>query len=261
MSDAQVEGSISFKEFLSRQESRLRAEQVAQARAKGRWVNSVIKLIEQIEEWIKASDPHHLVEVEHLFGDPDRPPTNYYVPAQLDIWVGTQKSVSGPSQSTCWDHAGSRGRGSGRARSTWRASTAVINSSAFSMMTVARSGFFATRGITNSDCSIKLASMPPWWPHFHEDDEGCVDLVRAEQEAARDDEAAGRSYVLEQFKRDGNLLGSLEVNWLIEQVSRIRQYRNRVAHGRKSADRPEPMTPSDAYDHLQAFLTHIGQAG
>ena len=82
---------ISFKEFLSSQEERLRAEQVAQARAKDRWVSSVIKLIEQIEEWIKASDPHHLVEFEHLFGDLEHPPTNVYVRAQLDIWVGTQK--------------------------------------------------------------------------------------------------------------------------------------------------------------------------
>ena len=63
--------------------------------------------------------------------------------------------------------------------------------------------------------------------------------------------------VLELFKQDGREPGSLAVNSLVEEVSRVRRYRNWVAHGRKVKERPSPMAPKDAHDTLQAFLTHI----
>ena len=91
MSDTGTDRTISFKEFLASQEDRLRAEQTAQSRARETWVDAVIGLVDQIEAWVKASDPHHLVGIEHVFGDPDRPPTDVYVRARLDIWVGSQK--------------------------------------------------------------------------------------------------------------------------------------------------------------------------
>ena len=87
-------------------------------------------------------------------------------------------------------------------------------------------------------------------------------LRRSAQTLLRNiDEGSFHANVLELFKQDGKLSGSLAINSLIEEVSRVRRYRNWVAHGRKGTDRPNLITPRDAYDSLQAFLTHIDQAG
>ena len=64
--------------------------------------------------------------------------------------------------------------------------------------------------------------------------------------------------VLSLFKRDGRVPANLATNSLIEEINRIRRYRNWVAHGRKHKERPNLIEPKDAYDTLQA-LTHIGQ--
>ena len=84
-------------------------------------------------------------------------------------------------------------------------------------------------------------------------------LQRSAQALLRNiDESSFHANVLELFKQDGKIPGSLAVNSLIEEVSRVRRYRNWVAHGRKEEDRPpQPIPPKDAYDTLQAFLTHI----
>ncbi len=87
-------------------------------------------------------------------------------------------------------------------------------------------------------------------------------LRRSSQGLLRNiDEGSFHSNVLELFKRDGQATGGPVVNSLIEEVSRVRQYRNWVAHGRKETERPAPMKPKNAFDNLQAFLTHIGHAG
>ena len=56
---------ISFKEFLESQEGRLRAEKEAAAEAWRKWADSIIALSQQIEGWIKDSDPHGLVTLKH----------------------------------------------------------------------------------------------------------------------------------------------------------------------------------------------------
>jgi len=66
--------------------------------------------------------------------------------------------------------------------------------------------------------------------------------------------------VLELFKRDGREPENQTVNSLVEEVSRVRRYRNWVAHGRKATGRLDPISPRNAYDTLQAFLSHLGQA-
>ena len=87
-------------------------------------------------------------------------------------------------------------------------------------------------------------------------------LRRSSQSLLRNiDEGSFHANVLELFKQDGKAAGSLVINSLIEEVSRVRQYRNWVAHGRKETERPHPMRPRNAFDNLQAFLTHIGQPG
>lgn len=56
---------ISFKEFLESQESRLRGEQEAAAEAWRGWSESITALLERIGGWIKESDPHNLVTLNH----------------------------------------------------------------------------------------------------------------------------------------------------------------------------------------------------
>lgn len=63
--------------------------------------------------------------------------------------------------------------------------------------------------------------------------------------------------VLDLYKRDGKDPQNWAINPSIEQVNRVRRYRNRVAHGRKEADRPDPMKPRQAYDALRDFLAVI----
>ena len=63
--------------------------------------------------------------------------------------------------------------------------------------------------------------------------------------------------VLELFKIPGQESGGMKVNSLVEAVSRVRRYRNWVAHGRKVREKPDRINPKDAYDILQAFLTYI----
>ncbi len=59
-------------------------------------------------------------------------------------------------------------------------------------------------------------------------------------------------WVLQTYK------GPVDVN-LVEQVNQVRKYRNWVAHGRRG--RPDAnVTPRDAFDRLQAFLTALGLA-
>ncbi len=95
---------ISFKDWLSSQEERLRAEQMVQFQAKESWVQSVVNLIEQIEGWIKESDIHGLVKLDHEFRDQNDPPRDIYANARLNISVGDRDvsirpvtfSVTGP---------------------------------------------------------------------------------------------------------------------------------------------------------------------
>ena len=82
---------ISFKEFLSSHEERLRAEQAAQTQVMKSWVQSVIRLRKQIEEWIKESDPNQLVELSHIIGKTDNQPTDIYADVRLDIRLGNHK--------------------------------------------------------------------------------------------------------------------------------------------------------------------------
>ena len=63
--------------------------------------------------------------------------------------------------------------------------------------------------------------------------------------------------VLDLFKRDGRESSNQPTNSLIEEVSRVRRYRNWVAHGRRDADQPERLNPKNAYDTLQTFLDSI----
>ena len=58
---------ISFKEFLESQGERLLAEHSALVQEKERWIAAVVKLIEQLEDWVKQSDPGNIVEVIHGF--------------------------------------------------------------------------------------------------------------------------------------------------------------------------------------------------
>ncbi len=67
--------------------------------------------------------------------------------------------------------------------------------------------------------------------------------------------------ILELFKRKGQQPDHQPINSLVEEVNRVRHYRNWVAHGRKEADRPKPMLPRNAYDNMQAFLEHIRRPG
>ena len=71
------------------------------------------------------------------------------------------------------------------------------------------------------------------------------------------EEGSFSNNVLDLFKKDGREPGSLSVNSLVEEVSRVRRYRNWVAHGRKVEGKPNMIVPKDAYDILQAFLTYI----
>jgi len=80
----------SLKDFLASQENRLRAEQLAQAQAIESWANAVVRLIEQIGEWIGESDPHKLITMEHVFDKNDRSQMNGYVDARLDIGLGSR---------------------------------------------------------------------------------------------------------------------------------------------------------------------------
>ncbi len=74
-------------------------------------------------------------------------------------------------------------------------------------------------------------------------------------------EGSFHANVLELLKRDGNDEDGQRINSVIEEVSRVRQYRNWVAHGRQAAERPRLILPRDAFDRLQAFLDEIRQAG
>ncbi len=73
-------------------------------------------------------------------------------------------------------------------------------------------------------------------------------------------EGSFHNNVLELFKRDGREPENQPINSLVEEVSRVRRYRNWVAHGRKAAEQPKPINPRSAYDTLQAFLSHIRRA-
>jgi hypothetical protein len=44
----------------------------------------------------------------------------------------------------------------------------------------------------------------------------------------------------------------------VEEVSRVRRYRNWVANGRREERKPYPLRPKDAFDTLQEFLDFIG---
>lgn len=79
---------ITFKEFLSSQEERLRAEQAARDQAIERWATSVLALIERIAAWIAESDPHGLVEVEHNF---DPSPSRTHGDGRLHIRLGDRQ--------------------------------------------------------------------------------------------------------------------------------------------------------------------------
>ncbi len=64
--------------------------------------------------------------------------------------------------------------------------------------------------------------------------------------------------VLDLYKRDGKEPGSLVVNSLVEEVNRVRHYRNWVAHGRRTVKPEFAPAPKDAFDSLNEFLAHIG---
>lgn len=87
---------ISFKDFLASQEERLRAERIKQDQAREDWVQSVVHLIEQIKQWIKQSDPHGLVRLDHVFGESNSTPANVYVNARLDIHLGDRYTTIRP---------------------------------------------------------------------------------------------------------------------------------------------------------------------
>jgi hypothetical protein len=63
---------------------------------------------------------------------------------------------------------------------------------------------------------------------------------------------------LDLFKVSGNDADGQEVNSLVEEVSRVRRYRNWVAHGRRPEKKKFTLVPKDTLDILQAFLDHIG---
>lgn len=63
--------------------------------------------------------------------------------------------------------------------------------------------------------------------------------------------------VLALFKQDGLTSEGKIANSLVEEVSRVRKYRNWVAHGRKDKDRPPDMLFRDAFGALKAFLDFL----
>ena len=72
------------------------------------------------------------------------------------------------------------------------------------------------------------------------------------------EEGSFYNHVLELFKVSGNEPGGQDVNHLVEDVSRVRRYRNWVAHGRRPDKKTFSLLPKDSFDILQAFLDHIG---
>ncbi len=81
---------ISLKDFLASQEDRLRAEQSAQAQAIESWGASVVRLIEQIEEWIGESDPHKLVTLDLVLDKNHRSHLDSNIDTRLDICLGSR---------------------------------------------------------------------------------------------------------------------------------------------------------------------------
>lgn len=91
---------ISFKEFLSSQEGRLRAEQIAQDQVNRKWIAAVDSLFKQVEEWIKEFDPHGLVRLDGgLLGDIDEQGNLRNVDdlGRLDISLGDQHTRLRPA--------------------------------------------------------------------------------------------------------------------------------------------------------------------
>ena len=85
---------ISFKEFLTSQEDRLRAERSARVRSREKWIAAVAALIDRMEGWIKQSDPHGLVQLRRFLGEsPDEgidSPMDADRVENLDIVLGNQ---------------------------------------------------------------------------------------------------------------------------------------------------------------------------
>ena len=80
----------------------------------------------------------------------------------------------------------------------------------------------------------------------------------AEQLLKNIEEGSFHTNILELHKLDGKVPANQAINSLVEAISRVRYYRNWVAHGRKiDAKTPHPISPKDAFETLQAFLTHF----
>lgn len=98
--------SKSLKEFLTEQAEQIRSEEEANKAEVTKWEAAIRRLIDQIEAWLKDSDPEGILDIRREAVDLAEDPIGRYQPLSLQIWMGGHHanvmpvalSVIGPSQ-------------------------------------------------------------------------------------------------------------------------------------------------------------------